>query len=182
MSADAVSDAAQKCRDAGMDDYLTKPIELAKLEASVLRWAPATGTLRRLVSARHAPPVAPGPADSPARSQTDPAILDPSRLVEMFGRLDSEAVALLDEFMEQAEARASAVEEALNNGELKQAKDGSHSLKGSANGVGAVALGDLFGRIEAALKQDDEDSAQELRWNIAEALEALRHQIRIVKG
>ena len=92
------------------------------------------------------------------------------------------AIALLDEFLVQAEARASAVEEALNNGDLKAARDGSHSLKGSANGVGAVAVGDLFARIETALKQGDEDTAQDLRWHIAQAFDDLRQQIRIVKG
>ncbi len=185
LSADAVSDAAQKCRDAGMDDYLTKPIELAKLEAAILRWAPGTADLRRRVSAKHAPPVtAPAPAATAPKPTaiTDPAIFDANRLKEMFGHLDAEAIALLDEFLIQAEARASAVEEALNNGDLKAAKDGSHSLKGSANGVGAVALGDLFARIEAALKQGDEDTAQDLRWNIAQSFEDLRHQIKIVKG
>ncbi|MFV3128427.1 ATP-binding protein [Niveispirillum sp. KHB5.9] len=181
LSADAVSDAAQKCRDAGMDDYLTKPIELAKLEAAILRWVPATGGLRQRVSAKHAPPVAPVAAP-PAAPQTNPEIFDPARLKEMFGHLDAEALGLLDDFMVQAEERAAAVEAALNQSDLKAAKDGSHSLKGSANGVGAVALGDLFARIEAALKQDDEDTAQDLRWHIAAAFEALRHQIRILKG
>lgn len=184
LSADAVSDAAQKCRDAGMDDYLTKPIELTKLEAAILRWAPATAGLRRRVSARHAPPVIAPALLAPQKptESIDPAIFDANRLKEMFGHLDAEAIALLDEFLIQAEARASAVEEALNNGDLKAAKDGSHSLKGSANGVGAVALGDLFAGIEAALKRGDEDTAQNLRWNIAQSFEDLRHQIKIVKG
>ncbi|WP_165772202.1 hybrid sensor histidine kinase/response regulator [Niveispirillum lacus] len=184
LSADAVSDAAQKCRDAGMDDYLTKPIELAKLEAAVLRWAPVTAEMRQRVSARHAPPVTPSPVApvSVPTAEMDPTILDISRLKEMFGHLDTEAITLLDMFLVQAEARASSVEEALNNGDLKNAKDGSHSLKGSANGVGAVALGDLFARIETALKEGNEEMAQELRWNIAPAFEDLRHQIRIVKG
>ncbi|AUN29442.1 hypothetical protein C0V82_03715 [Niveispirillum cyanobacteriorum] len=182
LSADAVSDAAQKCRDAGMDDYLTKPIELTKLEAAILRWAPITAEMRQRVSAKHAPPVAPAPTAPVPKAETDPAIFDANRLKEMFGHLDAEAIALLDEFLVQAETRASAVEEALNNGDLKSAKDGSHSLKGSANGVGAVALGDLFARIEAALKEGNEDMAQDLRWNIAPAFEDLRHQIRLVKG
>ncbi len=182
LSADAVSDAAQKCRASGMDDYLTKPIELAKLEAAILRWLPVTGTMRQRVSARHAPALPAASASVTPRPETDPTIFDTARLKEMFGHLDVEAISLLDDFLIQAEARAASVEEALNNGDLKAAKDGSHSLKGSANGVGAVALGDLFARIEAALKQGDEDTAQDLRWHIADAFDALRQQIRIVKG
>jgi CheY-like chemotaxis protein len=41
LTADAMRDAEQKCLDAGMDDYLTKPINRALLTTCLQRHLPA---------------------------------------------------------------------------------------------------------------------------------------------
>ena len=43
LTADAMKGADEKCRAAGMDDYLSKPIDRAKLIACLERWLQATG-------------------------------------------------------------------------------------------------------------------------------------------
>jgi CheY-like chemotaxis protein len=40
LTARAFASDRQRCLDAGMDDYLSKPIELDALYAAVARWAP----------------------------------------------------------------------------------------------------------------------------------------------
>jgi CheY-like chemotaxis protein len=40
MTADAQTDAKQGCLDAGMDDYISKPVSLEDLRAVVGRWLP----------------------------------------------------------------------------------------------------------------------------------------------
>ncbi len=47
LTADAISGAEAKCRDAGMDDYLTKPVTLDRLDGAVRRWLPIAAQLRR---------------------------------------------------------------------------------------------------------------------------------------
>ncbi len=42
LTAHALADYHRKCTDAGMDDYLTKPIDPRRLRETLVRWAPQT--------------------------------------------------------------------------------------------------------------------------------------------
>ena len=41
MTANAMQGDRERCIDAGMDDYLSKPLDPARLRAAVEQWAPA---------------------------------------------------------------------------------------------------------------------------------------------
>jgi len=49
LTGDALEGTAQKCLDAGMDDYLSKPIAIDKLDLAIRRWLPEAAAARRLV-------------------------------------------------------------------------------------------------------------------------------------
>ena len=43
LTANALQEDRQRCKDAGMDDYLAKPFKREDLQAILLRWLPGSG-------------------------------------------------------------------------------------------------------------------------------------------
>jgi PAS domain S-box-containing protein len=81
LTADAIAGTAQACLDRGMDDYLTKPVVIADLEAAIRRWLPRALEIRRatpvgLLTPDAAPPAADATPEPEAEAEPAPDIED----------------------------------------------------------------------------------------------------------
>ncbi|GIL41013.1 ATP-binding protein [Roseiterribacter gracilis] len=131
MTANALAADEMRCRDAGMDDYLTKPIERANLLAMLTRWL--------------------GPLDEPR-----PAI-DETIVVRLLQEVEPGALTrLLGVFLEEARNRAARIEAAVGRLDaaeaIAQIEHESHAMKGSAETFGAAALAARAAAIESAIR------------------------------
>ena len=138
LTANALASEAKHCRDLGMDDYMTKPVQLAVLNAMLHKWLPD--------AARPTPNLR-----SPASMTAAPALaLDVSVLKALVG----DEPQVIDEFLR--DFRVSAGEAALQMRAACQARQTAvvesvaHRLKSSARAVGALALGELCAALEQA--------------------------------
>jgi two-component system, sensor histidine kinase and response regulator len=159
LTADALPGTGQRCQEAGMDAYLTKPIDSKALSATLQRFLPQAAGLRRAVA-----PVAAQTTDLATDLATraagvDPWVFDPTRLIESFGRAEVEALAFLAAFVDAIPGMIAAIENALVAADQRAARDAAHSLKGAALSVGAVRLGQLAGDLQDALDDSDPETA-----------------------
>jgi len=144
ITANAMQGEVTRCLKAGMDDCLTKPIEMARLEAVLHRWLPHVSDVTD--------PTDPHDADGDGhpgeveRAGTTP--VDLSALTEIFGD-DPETIAeILGEFLAPAWQTIADVEEAVGTGDAGGIVAACHKLKSSSRAVGANALSDLCHLLE----------------------------------
>lgn len=143
LTAVAVSGEAQRCRAAGMDDYLPKPAQLAELKTMLRKW------YHRTVEQGA------GPGSPAGRSAHDPAVkvpVDINALKNLVGDDSTVISQLLCTFKVNSAKIAAELTNACKNSHLERAAALAHTLKSSARTVGAFRLGDLCADIETAAK------------------------------
>jgi len=133
LTANALIGERERCLEAGMDDYLTKPFTARQL-AEALRAAPARPTEDR-----------PGSDFSPDRLEELCRELDPDAVMEMTA-----------EFAGELAARVAELEQLLAEHKWVELNRHAHSLKGVAASFGLDALTAVFLIIETAAHAQDE--------------------------
>ncbi|MBI1208609.1 MAG: response regulator [Azospirillum sp.] len=157
LTADALPGTEQRCLAAGMDGYLTKPIDSRALTATLQKFLPEAAALRRRPERKSASKPSPALA---AALTIDPAIFDIERLKESFGDLGSEARTFLSGFLDGVPTLLDAVGEALDRDDGPEARHAAHALKGAAGSVGAVRLHQLSADVQDCLDAGDLDTAR----------------------
>ncbi len=143
LTADATAQARQDCADAGMDDYLTKPVEPEKLFAKIERLAPVAADEMAAEPAASAEEeiVTPISQHPQYRTIVEPVIdhsaLDALRKLDTDGKFVTE---VLTEFLADTDATLAEMATATERGDSLTFKDAAHSLRSSANHVGALRM------------------------------------------
>jgi signal transduction histidine kinase/DNA-binding response OmpR family regulator/HPt (histidine-containing phosphotransfer) domain-containing protein len=158
LTADALPGTEQRCLAAGMDGYLTKPIDTRALARALEHWLPQAAALRRPPEPA---PEAPAPTvPAPLVLAIDRQIFDPERLRESFGEFGDTARAFLTSFLGDVPGMIAAINDALESGDHSQARDAAHTLKGAAGSIGAARLHQLAADVQDCLDARDVDTAK----------------------
>ncbi|TWI86058.1 signal transduction histidine kinase [Roseibium hamelinense] len=157
ITANALQGERERCMTAGMNGFLTKPLEMPKLDEVLQIWLPHAACLN---TAGAETSLQKASAHSSANESTLPggaavAPLDLSALQEVFGD-DGETIRdVLADFLDPAWDIIAEIESGYEMRNASEIGAAGHKLKSSAKAVGAHALSDLCLSLEKAAKGED---------------------------
>lgn len=150
-TANALGEEKQICRDAGMDDVLVKPANMAKLREILLLWLPAITTTLL--------PVLPQKTDSLTPDKIHEAAIDTAVLSSVVPDQDEQQV-LLQKFRLHHRTDHDKLMAEMSGDNSEKIAHMAHRLKGSSRMVGAKELATVYASIEQAAKQNNVDRAR----------------------
>jgi len=141
MTANALQGDRERCLEAGMDDYLSKPIRTEELAAALARFVPA--------------------ARDDGQSLRDSGdVLDPAALAQL--RETAGDASLLRELIDAFLQNAPRLLGELSGDEAEVVRRAAHTLRSNASTFGATALAGLCQRLEDRARAGELDGAGEL--------------------
>lgn len=150
LTANALTEDREVCLAAGMDEVLTKPVDLAAL-SRVLAATPRRGDDEVLSDGTD-------PAPTTAVDDSRPSattVLDPQALAVLRSQVGEEAtVRMLSSFRERAPLLTAELRDALDAGDVEALVRPAHTMRSMAAFVGAGELSEVCARIDETARVD----------------------------
>lgn len=165
MTANAMAGDRQKCLDAGMDDYLAKPVTRAQLDACLVRWLP---TLSEPQQAAHSAAIIDGAIAEALAGDVRPEqtaaiahvahspelpMLNEETLDELEAMIGTGVAKIIAAFLDNTPRLIAQLKTAAEVPDLAMLRELAHSLKSSSANLGADALSEAAKRIELGARQ-----------------------------
>ncbi len=195
LTAHAMKGADEKCHAAGMDEYVTKPIDRAKLDACMEHFLPSTGSTSSIhalrVTALGTKSVQQSVGQSgearrvlvkqtaEANSFGDP--IDWAALLESIDGDEAFARELVGLFIASGDQALAAIAAVLGKGDYATVRESAHALKGASANLHASALSLAAAQLEAAALSGDRAQipglAEKLRTEFKRTIEYLQSKV-----
>jgi len=150
MTANAMQGDREECIAAGMDDYISKPIQVAALQAALERWGQRDVPL--------AVPVAP---QDPAPESVDWKVVNDLRALQDEGEPDF-VNEMIELYLSNTPPLLESIRKAIVEKDHEGLRHAAHTIKGNSNSLGAKRMGAVSLELEKIGRAGQIDGAHEL--------------------
>jgi two-component system, sensor histidine kinase and response regulator len=168
MTANAMHGDREKALDAGMDDYIPKPVNIRQLREVLEHWVPPLPPETGETAAS-----APGSRD-PAEQVLDPDVICSLRDLDGEGKLLDELATL---YVADTVKQLKTLTEAIEDGDAATTKRLAHTLKGSCSSIGATGMSRIAADLQEVAQSGDLDPTQKLLAALEEEYDRVRHAL-----
>ena len=176
MTANAMQGDREKCIAAGMNDYVSKPVQLAELRRALDKWKPAGSNNGHTPQTRPEAATASLQESATMTISSEPAV-DLERLKEVTQNKPDKTHRLLTTFLTQADETKQKLTGAIEAGDAKEVRLLAHKLVGAGASLGIVAVVPALSQLEQMGDAGQLDGAEEVRMEFAGQLERARQFI-----
>jgi two-component system, sensor histidine kinase and response regulator len=157
MTANAMQGDREKALEAGMDDYVSKPVQVKELDEVLERWLLQD---EAKVEPNSSAPEA-GNGTAAPNGSIDHSVLEGLRELQEKGEPDV-LKELVELFLEDVPPQLKALREAEKREDAMSVERIAHTLKGSSGNLGAVRMEAICAELEELGRSGDVDSAPAL--------------------
>jgi two-component system, sensor histidine kinase and response regulator len=140
MTANAMQGDREKALEAGMDDYVSKPVKREELEAVLARWVPEE---------EGAAVTLPEGGDGPTVAEETEESIDGDVIGSLRELGGSEMLSELTQlFFEDTRSSMATLRKALEEGDAQSVERVAHNLKGSCDNMGATRMAAICAELQ----------------------------------
>ena len=138
MTAHAIKGYREKCLEAGMDDYIAKPLRRKDLLTMAEKWTGGIDDSRLKID----------DCTIPRGNQGSKAPMEYERALEEFEGDETFLMEVLEGFIENVTSQIKIIRQAISDGDAEVVRRESHSIKGGAGNLTAGKLADIAFELE----------------------------------
>jgi two-component system, sensor histidine kinase and response regulator len=180
MTANAMTGDRDKCIAAGMDDYVSKPVQLPDLRRAIDKWSgsvPGKAGKPEIASAPRRAEVASPIVDSGTVTTSSEAAVDLERLTEVTAGKPEKTQRMVATFLKQSVEISDGLSLAIQCGNARDVRLLAHKFVGASSSLGMVAIVPALSQLERMGDAGNLEGAAAVYKEFVEQLERVRQFI-----
>jgi CheY-like chemotaxis protein len=179
MTAHAMREDIHRCLDAGMDVYISKPIDTEQLFNTMENLVMTTAGKKETAFEKEETSI---PGQVSTESKNDGKVIDRTKILDNYYNKSKLFKKITEKFFDKYPRMLSDINQAFLNGDFKAIQDVAHSLKGSIGCFAAHSALEAALNVEMIGRNEDTDHAEEAFERLKKEIEYLKRELIKIEG